>query len=136
MHFAIDRCRRGDDTTAGIDVKQAIGIAGQAVGNGVVGRVQVECVGGNAHRRAYADILSDFIRGCIAIGGYSDVEFIHVVDGDRKRLIIGQSVNICDSDRDRVCSRVLAIQLRSIRDENIAGNAIIEKRPDAVSVRL
>ena len=86
MHFAIDRGRRGDDTCIDVDVEQSVGIAGQAVGNGVVGRVQVERVGGNAHRSADANVLSDFIGRGIAVGGHSDVEFIDVDNSDVERL--------------------------------------------------
>ena len=84
--FAIDRGRRSDDTPVGIDVEQSVGIAGQTVGNGVVGRVQVERIGGNAHRRADANVLRDFIGRGIAVGGHGDVEFVHVDDGDVEGL--------------------------------------------------
>ena len=101
MHFAIDRCRRRDDAAVGIDVKQSVGITGEAIGNGVVGRIQVEGVGRNAHRRADANILRDFVGRGIAVGGHADVEFIDVDDGDVERLAGYRTITAGRFDGDR-----------------------------------
>ena len=101
---------------------KSVRIAGQAVGNGVVGRVQVERVGGHTHRSANADVLRDFVGSCIAIGGHSDVEFIHIDDGDVERLAGYRTVAAGRFDGDRTGGSVhFAIDCCSRGDDTTVG---------------
>ena len=59
--FAVDCCGGGHHAGIGIDRKQSIRVAGQAVGDRVVGRIQIESIGGDADRRADDDVFGHFI---------------------------------------------------------------------------
>ena len=92
VRFAIDRRGGGDHAGVGVDGEQSVGVAGQAVGDRVVGRVQIEGVGGDADRRADDHVFGHFVRRGIDIGRHRDIEFVDVVDGDRNDLIGERSV--------------------------------------------
>ncbi len=68
MDLAIDRCSGGDYPGAGIDLEESIGIAGQAVGDGIRGRIQIERVGSDTYGRSDGNVLIDCIRCCVGIG--------------------------------------------------------------------
>ena len=63
MRFAVDGCCGGDYTRVRIDLEQPARIAGQAVGDRVIGGIEVEGVGRQADRGADDHILIDFIDG-------------------------------------------------------------------------
>ena len=58
----------GDNTRVGIDLEQPVRVAGQAVGDRVIGRIQVEGIGRQADRGADDHILVDGIGRRIAVG--------------------------------------------------------------------
>ena len=50
--FAVDGGGGGHDTRVDVDLEQPVRVAGQAVGDRVVGRIEVEGIGGQADRGA------------------------------------------------------------------------------------
>ena len=70
VRFAVDGGGGGDDTRVGVDLEQPVGIAGQAVGDRVVGGVQIEGIGRQADRGSHDHIFIDGIGGRIAVGGH------------------------------------------------------------------
>ncbi len=84
--LAIDRDGGGDDASVGIDLEEVVWVAGQAVGDGVVGRIQVEAAGGDANCCADSNVFIDLIRCRIAVGWRGDVELIEIIDRDVKSL--------------------------------------------------
>ncbi len=74
-------------TGVGIDLEEVVWVAGQAVGDGVAGGVQIEGVGGDANCRANSNILIDLVYSRVGIGWRGDVELIEIIDRDVERLI-------------------------------------------------
>ena len=95
MCFAVDGGGSGDDPGVDIDLEQPVGVTGQAVGDRVIGGVQVKGVGGQADRGAHDHILVDCIGGRIAVGRRRDIELIQIVDGDREVLRWRSSHRCC-----------------------------------------
>ncbi len=104
--FAIDGDGRRDHTGVGIDREQSIGVAGQAVRDRVVGRIQIEGIGGDADRGADDGIFGDFVGGCVNIRRHGDIELIDIVDRDVERLAGDRSVAAGRLDRDRTSCTV------------------------------
>ncbi|MNB95908.1 hypothetical protein D3C75_430970 [compost metagenome] len=86
--FTVDGGGDGDHTGGGIDGKQAAGIAGQAVGDGIGGGVGVAGKGGDADQGADGDVLVDGIGGGVGVGRGSDIELVDIVDGDGEGLLV------------------------------------------------
>ena len=110
MDFAVDRCGGGHDAGVGIDREQAIRVAGQTVGNRVVGRIQVEGVRGDADGRADDRVFGHFVGRAIDVCRYGNIELIQIVDRDVERLTGDRAVTAGRLDRDRAgCAMRFAI---------------------------
>ena len=106
MRFAVDGRGRGDHAGVGIDREQSVGVAGQAVGDRVVGRIQIEGIGGDTDGRADDHVFVDFVRRRIGIGRHRDIELIQIVDRDVERLTGDRTVAAGRLDRDRASRAV------------------------------
>ena len=91
MCFAVDGGGGGHDTRVGVDLEQPVGVAGQAVGDRIVGRIQVKGIGRQADGGSDDHIFIDGIGGGIAVGGRRDIEFVQIVDGDIEDLCLASS---------------------------------------------
>ncbi len=61
MRLAVDRDGGGDDAGVGVDLEEVVWVAGQTVGDGVAGGVQVKSVGRDANCCADSDVLIDLV---------------------------------------------------------------------------
>ncbi len=88
MHreLPIDRRRGGDDPGVGIDLEEAIWIIGKAIGNCIGRCIEVERTGGNSHGRSDSNVFIDFIRRCVSLCRYRDIEFVKIIDRDGENL--------------------------------------------------
>ena len=86
VRFTIDRRGGSDHTGVGIDREQPVGVAGQAVGDRVVGRVQIEGIGRDPDGGADDHVFGHFVGRGIGIGRYADIELVDIVDRDVERL--------------------------------------------------
>ena len=123
MRFAIDGRSRRHHAGVGVDLEQSVGVAGQAVGDRVVGGIQVEGIGGHADGRANDHILVDFIGRAIGIGRDRDVELVQIVDGDIERLAGDRTVAAGRLHRDRA-SRTVRFAVDAPRGRHDAGVGI------------
>ena len=84
--FAVDGCCGGNYTGIGVDRKQAIWVAGQTVGDRVVGGVQIEGIRRDPDRGADDRVFSDFVGRAVCICRDADIKLIQIVDRDVERL--------------------------------------------------
>ena len=69
MGFAVDGGGGGHHTGVDVDLEQPAGVTGQAVGDRVIGCVQVEGIGRQADGGSHDHVFVDSVGGDIAVGG-------------------------------------------------------------------
>ncbi len=74
------------NTCVGIDLEQAIQVAGQAVGDRIGGSIQIEGIGRDTDGRTNRYVLVYLVNCIVGIGRCGNVELVDVIDCDIERL--------------------------------------------------
>ncbi len=82
MQLAVNSVSSRDDAAVGVNRKQTIGIAGQTVGDRVIGRIQIKSVRRDADRGADNHVFNHFVGRSVHIGRDGNIKFIDIVDVD------------------------------------------------------
>ena len=144
--LAVDAAGDGDDAARGVDRElartgsAAIGIADQAVADGVGGRIGVAGGGGDADGGADGGVLGDLVGADVAVARRGHAEFVDVVDAQRDGFL-GLVAGVVGCD-DGEGIKALGFVIRISGQLDLAGLAVdaegrcIFARLQAVADRL